>query len=316
MALRPEREPFPSFIAPMLLSSGPLPAADAGEWTYELKWDGMRVQVAAADGSLRLRSRARRDWTDEFPEIHGLVAALGRRRVILDGELVCLGEDGKPDFGRLRSRLVTRRPRADTARVRLMVFDVLHLDGRAVRQLPYRERRELLAEFALDAPAWSTPRTFDDGPALARVVAEQQLEGIVAKRLDRAYVSGWRSTTWVKHKHRRRTTCVVTGVAPARDGRPEEFLVARIDEDAGLRPAGRVGFGLSGLERRRLLDALAELRLPGRAGRGGVQWVAPAVAVDVEYHGSSNLLRDPILRAWRPLELPGEVKPGISRAAR
>jgi hypothetical protein len=70
-----------------------------------------------------------------------------------------------------------------------------------------------------------------------------------------------------------RDALVVEGI-----GRPEEFLVARVDEDSGLRPAGRVGFGLSGVERRRLLDALAKLRLSGRAGRGGVRWVAPAVA--------------------------------------
>ena len=72
---------------------------------------------------------------------------------------------------------------------------------------------------------------------------------------------------------------------------------------AGCAP-GRVGFGLSGVERRRLLDALAKLRLSGRAGRGGVRWVGPAVAVDVEHHGSSNPLGDLVSRTWRPSRCP------------
>jgi len=118
---------------------------------------------------------------------------------------------------------------------------VLHDRGWAVRQLPYRQRRELLAELALDGPAWMTPRTFDDGEGLARVVAEQQLEGVVAKRLTSPYLPGRRSTAWVKAKQRRRASFLVTGVVTARDGRAEEFLVAGVDEDGHLRPTGRVG---------------------------------------------------------------------------
>lgn len=296
---RPRRESFPTFVEPMLLSSGPLPAAGE-DWCYELKWDGMRL-IACVNGSVRLWSRNRHDWTAEFPELRELASAAGlrERQVVLDGELVCLGEDGKPDFERLRARLVGRRPNARGALVRLMVFDVVHADGWAVREQPYRERRELLAELALDGPAWCTPRTFGDGEALTRVVDEHRLEGVVAKRLDRAYQPGRRSRAWVKHKVRRRATCVITGVAPARDDRAEEFLLARVHEDGRLRPAGRASYGLSGPDRAHLLAVLEELRVHGRAGRGGVWWVEPHVSVEVDFHGSGNALRDPILRAWR-----------------
>jgi bifunctional non-homologous end joining protein LigD len=167
MPAAPEREPFPSWIDPMLLSSGQLPP-DGESWVYELKWDGMRAQLAVENGAVRLRSRARRDWTAQFPELRNIAAALGaHRQVILDGELVCLDGDGKPDFERLRARLVGSPRNGSHPLVRLMIFDVLHLDGFAVRALPYSRRRELLDELGLQAPAWSTPRTFTDGVALA-----------------------------------------------------------------------------------------------------------------------------------------------------
>src|SRR4051812_33765553 len=85
------------------------------------------------------------------PELAALAAALASHRVILDGELVDLAADGRPEFSSLRRRL-TASNRAGAARatlrtpVTLVVFDLLHLDGRAVRTLPYHARRALLID--------------------------------------------------------------------------------------------------------------------------------------------------------------------------
>jgi bifunctional non-homologous end joining protein LigD len=107
--------------------------------------------------SVSLRTRDGRECLDDFEELDGIKEALGERRVTLDGELVCLREDGHPDFLPLRRRL------AGSARYRrpavLQVLDVLHLDGCSTRGLPYRDRRALLDELALDGPAWRTPAT-------------------------------------------------------------------------------------------------------------------------------------------------------------
>lgn len=66
-----------------------------------------------------------------------------------------------------------------------MIFDALHVDGRAVRELPCAARRELLASLELEGPAWRTPRHFvGQAEALLAATAEQGLEGVVAKRLD------------------------------------------------------------------------------------------------------------------------------------
>ena len=222
---------------------------------------------------------------------------------MLDGELVCLGADGKPDFAALRSRLGVRGSRAAAAQRRspsqLILFDVLHLDGRAVRELPYRRRRELPGELALDGPAWRTPRQFvGESEALLRVTAEQGLQGVVAKRLDAPYTPGRRGSAWVKHKHRRRELFVVTGWRE-RAGVLPEFLLARRAADGSLRPAGSVSLGLDADRRALLLSALTERELPSRR-RGAARLAVPEIELLADVHGPvDGPVRDAVLRDVR-----------------
>jgi ATP-dependent DNA ligase len=137
----------------MLLTSGHV--RDGAGWTLEVKWDGCRAQLRYDGHSVSLRTRNGRECSQEFPELAAIADVLGRRRVTLDGELVYLRDDGRPDFAPLRRRLAGSARHARP--VVLHVFDVLHLDGRSTRQLPYRDRRTLLDELALDGPAWRTP---------------------------------------------------------------------------------------------------------------------------------------------------------------
>ena len=181
------REELPRFVEPMLATTGPAPTT--AEWAMEVKWDGIRAQLRFDGHSVCVRSRPGRDCSADFPELEAIAEQLAGARVILDGELVCFGADGKPDFAAVRARL--GRPGGQAAiaarggSANLIVFDLLHLDGRAVRELPYGRRRELLAELQLDGPAWRAPRHFvGEGEALLAATAEQGLEGVVAKRLD------------------------------------------------------------------------------------------------------------------------------------
>jgi ATP-dependent DNA ligase len=105
----PARQPLPRFVTPMLLHSGPPALPGAGEWAIEVKFDGIRAQLRV-DGAQGwcLRSRPGRDCTAQFPELAGLADALAAHRVTLDGELVHLGADGRPDFAPLRRRLAAR----------------------------------------------------------------------------------------------------------------------------------------------------------------------------------------------------------------
>jgi bifunctional non-homologous end joining protein LigD len=289
----------------MLLRPGLPPSG--GRWSLELKWDGMRAQLrVSAAGSWCVRSRPGRDCTNQFPELAALAEELRGHDVVLDGELVCLAADGRPDFQRLRRRLSARDDRAAAQLARsfpatLMVFDILHFNGRAVRWLPQCSRAELLREtLPSSGHSWRTPAPLS-GPldAVLDVTRAHELEGIVAKRLDAPYAPGRRSGAWLKHKHRQRETFAVTGwrSAPPHARRPDAILVARAAPDGGLLPAGSAELGLSGNERDRLRSALAQLHTDTRRG---THRVAAGIWLDIDYHGArGGPLRDAVMRAVR-----------------
>src|SRR5262249_23226976 len=118
-------------------------------------------------------------------------------RALLDGELVALDADGKPDFPTLSESVLLRRP---IVALTYIVFDVLSVGGESVMQLPYAKRRELLEQLNLNGPHWRTPEVFDDGEALFLAVCEHELEGGVAKRRSSRYLPGERG--WIKTKNR------------------------------------------------------------------------------------------------------------------
>jgi bifunctional non-homologous end joining protein LigD len=294
------REQQPTFIPPMLLSSGALPEGDV--WAFELKWDGCRAQLRYDGRSVSLRTRNGRECAADFPELAAIAGVLGKHRVTLDGELVCLRSDGRPDFARLRHRLtgsaIDRRP------VMLQVFDLLHLDGQSTRPLPYADRRALLEEVALDGPAWRTPASVvvertDD--FVARV-EELGLEGVVAKRLSSTYIPGRRCTAWVKRKLRREERLAVTGIRRNREGHVHAILVARPHADGSFTGAGAIEMGLH----RELIDLIERrlAELPVRR-RGAVAWYPAEVSVVASLHGlPDGPVRDAVLREV-PDEGPG-----------
>ena len=172
----------------MLSAPGEIPT-DQG-WTFEVKWDGFRALISTEDG---LRVRSRRGWnmTPMLPELEDLPAGL-----VLDGELVAFNEEGDPHFP-LLSRRVLHGDR--TIAVHLMIFDVLAIDGECLLARTHEERRKRLERLMLDANAWSTPASFDDGPSLYAAVCDRGLEGIVAKRRRSTYRPGRRG--WIKVKN-------------------------------------------------------------------------------------------------------------------
>ena len=180
---------FSALPDPMLARSGRLSAR--GDFAYEVKWDGFRAIVSTENG---LHVRSRRGWnmTDRVGFLADLPVS-----AILDGELVALDDDGKPDFPLLCECLLMGRA---SIPLTFMAFDLLRIDGRDVMRLPYAERRALLEELDLNDRHWRTPQAFDDGDALWNAICEHELEGLVAKRRSSRYVPGERG--WIKTKNR------------------------------------------------------------------------------------------------------------------
>src|SRR6266508_3581527 len=197
----------------MLAVLGELPGHDAG-WGYEFKWDGVRIIAYVHSGQVRLMSRTDRDVTGSYPELAGLSDLLDGVPAVLDGEVVAYDDRGRPSS----------------------------------LPLPYRERRDLLAELALDGPHVRTPPWFAGGGAdVLAASAEQGLEGVVAKRLESPYLPGRRSPAWRKVKPVRTQEVVIGGWKPGEGRRAGMIgsLLLGIPGPEGLRYVGHVGTGFT-----------------------------------------------------------------------
>jgi bifunctional non-homologous end joining protein LigD len=321
--------PLPEHLAPMLATLGTLPpeSQDAA-WAYEMKWDGVRA-LARIDGTVkgrqvRLLSRNDIDMAVSYPELATLGAALRERRVLLDGEIVCLDAQGRPSFRRLQKRMHVGDPGAAAALaasdpVVLLVFDLLHLDGRSLLGSPYTERREQLESLGLAATAWQTPPAFaGSGAEAVRVSKDQQLEGIVAKRITSRYTPGRRSPDWVKVKNLRTQEVVIGGWTPGNGRRAGMIgaLLLGIPDGDQLAYLGKVGTGFTDGMLRDLAADLEPLhrdtspfRDVPRADARNVSWVLPRLVGEVafsEWTGDGRL-RHPAWRGARPDKTAAEV---------
>ncbi|MEV0650741.1 non-homologous end-joining DNA ligase [Phytomonospora sp. NPDC050363] len=274
----------------MLAVAGKLPSGEG--WAYEFKWDGVRVLADVGGGVAALTSRSGRDVTVAYPELRALGGAVGD--ALLDGEVVAFDEAMRPSFTLLAKRMGVTEAKtalrlARTTPVAYMIFDLLRLDGRDLRRLPYRERRAALDALGLEGPHWITPPVTYDGPAAMSISAEQRLEGVVAKRLDSPYLPGARSSAWVKVKHLVTGDYLVGGWTSDRRALSSLVLGERTPE--GLVYRGRVGTGFDERTQRTLvaeLEPLAVERSPfagevPRKDAGGVRWVRPELTVEVAY---------------------------------
>ena len=316
---------MPSAIEPMRAVTGELPSDDDG-WAYELKWDGMRAIAFCDRGALRLASANGNDATVRFPELAPLASALGDHQVILDGEIVTFAPDGRPDFGLLQGRMhlssaVAAAERAAVQPVAFVVFDLLWFDGLDVMPVPYRDRKRLLADLVDPGPSWTVPEPqWGDGAARFAAVADQGLEGLIAKRADSGYEAGRRSPAWRKLKVRRRQELVVGGWLPGTGNRSTTLgalLVGYHDDTGALRYAGRVGTGFTDPELRALLDTMAPIGretspfappLP-RPVELHAHWVEPRVVVEIAFGEwtADGVLRHPSYVGRRADKDPARV---------
>jgi bifunctional non-homologous end joining protein LigD len=172
----PDWKRLPDRLAPMLATAGSLPRG-AG-WAYEMRWAGIRAVVRVEGGRIDAMDADGGDLARRVPELRALGEQLGTTQVLLDGVLVKFGAD---------SKLLT-----------YLIFDVAHLDGRSLLATAYRERRKLLDGLQLAGLAWQVPPVLEGrGREALQVSRDQQLTGVIAKRLSSPYQPGERSTDWL-----------------------------------------------------------------------------------------------------------------------
>ena len=318
-------DPLPTSLKPMLATSGQLPA-DSVPWAFEIKWDGVRAILFVEGGRVRALSRNDQDISVAFPELADVGDFLGMTTCVLDGEIVALGEDGRPSFGALQHRMHVAnqreaRRRAASDPVTFVAFDVLYLRGHSLLTEGYEQRRAALESLQLAGGSFITTESFRDVPGRDVLAAAEQngLEGVVAKRLDSPYRPGRRSADWVKVKTFRTQEIVIGGWTEGRGERDGSLgaLLLGIPADGELRYVGKVGTGFSASDRQALLDDLKPLvsadspftvPLP-RTDAAAAHFVRPELVGEVSFGEwtAAGRLRHPTWRGLRPEKTPHEV---------
>ena len=327
--------PMPTALSPMLATLIDRPFSDPG-WLFEIKWDGARTLAWITEDEIHLRSRAGNEVTQQYPELASLPRHVRARRALLDGEIVVLDERGHSDFERMQQRMNVQRPSPDLrARypVTYFLFDLLHCDGHDLREVPLLERKNFLRRILDPAREFRfSDHQLEQGKELFESARQQDLEGIVGKRIDSFYVSG-RSQNWVKLKATKTLDLVVGGWTAPRGGRTHfGSLLLGLYHGEALHFVGHVGTGMDEKMRALLMRRLRELEIDkcpfDRVPETNEQafWAKPEMIAHVRFLGWTQdaRLRAPVFVALRndvrPLECRWESEvtpqhvPAIVRA--
>jgi DNA ligase D-like protein (predicted ligase) len=287
------------FIPPQLPSLTDQPPEGAN-WIHEVKHDGYRTMLVIERGTARAYTRNSHDWSDRYPGIIAAARKLPCQNAILDGEVIVQDARGVSDFEALQTAL-----RAKTAHLIFYAFDLLHLDGKDLRDSPLIKRRARLSALVRhpNSPIQFSEEFVGDAVAFFRACAAHELEGIVSKLATSRYRSG-RSKAWLKTKCFTEDEFLLLGIDRDRKTDAPRALLAKA-ERGNLIYAGAAFIGLSGEDREELrgkLRALAVERpsiswLRNREAR----WVKPELSLKVRHLAfGSGLLRHATVREIKP----------------
>jgi bifunctional non-homologous end joining protein LigD len=297
---------MPDRIEPMLATLATRAFSDP-DWLFEIKWDGYRVETVVRDGKAKLWTRSLKDAETYFPNLLSPPTWIDAREAIVDGEVVALDDEGRPDFSLLQERISQRRgPGAGGSRpvgaLVYQVFDLLHLDGRSLLGVPLEDRKRLLRSVLRETNRVRyASHVVGEGEAFMKAAEARGLEGIVAKLRRSRYEPGKRTPAWLKLKIRPEQELVVGGWTPGEGNARDLGAVAvGVYEDGRLRFAGKVGSGFTATTRKRLLAAMKPLVTdappfdppPPHDYRGrwggdlaGVTWIRPELVIRAEIGG-------------------------------
>lgn len=340
-----EEEDPPHKPSPMLATLSHEPFSDP-EWIFERKLDGERVVavhrggpageesgngISGAEGRtdtpVRLLSRNGELLNETYPELEEALEDAGpsRKRTpvpfVVDGEVVAFS-GGVTSFSRLQDRMKIReREEARASRVKVYhyLFDLLHLDGHDLTDLPLRRRKALLRRaLSFSDPLRLLPHRNEAGESYHAKACEKGWEGIIAKEATSPY-RHTRSRAWLKLKCVRGQELVIGGFTEP-EGERIGFgaLLVGYYREGDLRYAGKVGTGYDDEtleELRERLDGMERKTSPfvepekDDLPEKGVHWVTPKLVGEFGFTEwtDDGKLRHPRFKGLRRDKDPGDV---------
>ena len=301
-------------IQPMLCDAAPAIPPNKDDYEYEIKWDGIRVLYYKNGEELQLISRSGRNIIEQFPEFQD-GKFIRVQRAILDCEIVCLDEQGKPVF----SDVISRMHRAGKTSINtasknkpayLYAFDCLYLDGKKLISLPLTRRKEWLNAIFKKSNATRISDTFEDGNQIFEAAKSMGLEGIMAKKKNSQYYPGNRSNVWKKIKFTRTFECHIIGYTKGKGDRTDIFGALHLanPEDGKWKYHGKVGTGFDQAKMKEIWEQLLQVESISKPISELVEeeskttWIIPQYLCEVTYasFSSNDTLREPVfVKMWQ-----------------
>ena len=280
-------------ILPMLASSAETVAgavADFDRASVEWKLDGIRIQVHRRDPEVRVYTRNLNDITHALPATVAAALRLPVEQAVLDGEAIWIGDDGPAPFQDTVAQIDSGAPPEG---ISTFLFDLLHVDGEDLLDVPLEGRARRLTEIA---PALVVPRLLTSDPADGERVLDEALaaghEGVVVKDAASLYAAGRRGKAWRKVKPVRTYDLVVLG-AEWGHGRRQGWLS---NLHLGARDPATGGFVMVGKTFKGMTDELLGWQtkelLARETGRRGIAvLVRPELVVEIALDGVQSSTR-------------------------
>jgi bifunctional non-homologous end joining protein LigD len=312
------RLPIMKAVEPMYASVGSeMPTGS--EWTFEQKYDGMRIIAVATTSAVQLVTRNGRDKRAQFPELVEALRRLARAKrktLMLDGEIVALVRGKAGPFQALQPRLHLSDPAAVAEMLAkvpsaFMLFDMMYDGATRLLRRPLDERREHL-ERLLDGgsePKLRVSPRSSRGAAMLQRARRGGWEGLIAKRRDSLYVPGARTRDWLKLKLQHRAEFIVGGYTEPRRSREHigALLLGYFDAKGKLCYVGRAGGGFDRDSLKAMLQRLSKIERTASPftdlvrKNEPVHWVKPVTVVEVKFAEwtTDGKLRQPIFLGVR-----------------
>jgi DNA ligase-1 len=282
-------------ILPMLASTAESVADAVASFeraSVEWKLDGIRIQIHRRQDDVRIYTRNLNDITHALPGIVDAVLRLPVEQVVFDGEALWMGEDGPAAFQDTVAQIDGDAPPEGVA---TFLFDVLHVDGDDLLDIPLEERAARLAAIA---PHLKIPGVLTSDPEAGQSVLDESLaaghEGVVVKDAASLYGAGRRGKAWRKVKPVRSYDLVVLG-AEWGHGRRQGWLSnlhlgARDPSTGAFLMVGKCFKGLTD----ELLDWQTKELLERETERRGITVIVrPELVVEVALDGVQSSTRYP-----------------------
>ena len=324
--------PFPDQVEPMLATLVDEPFDDPG-WLFEVKWDGYRSICYVDHDRIRFISRGHIDLGGKFPDLVAARSEITAQTAVIDGEILALNPEGKPDFQLIQNASVFRSGPNRTSRPKLMekpvlvyyAFDLLYCNGRDLRHEPLIDRKRLLAQIITgQGRIRFSDHVEGKGTLLFQQVRKEGMEGIMAKDSQSKYEQH-RSKRWLKIKTAHTMEVVIGGYTEGRGSRsPFGALILGLYDQGELRYTGNVGGGFSENSLKEIYARMQSLRIDKSPFRiqpkteMNPQWLRPELVCEVRFQEVTDdgKLRQPIFMRMREDKDPRTCTLATQKAVR